>query len=121
MTVPKDIAEIRWKEPWWPVQPGEFGARLAKEVGRNHVLYGRKAICIGRRHDTDDALYFLPDGPALLAVVHLTWSSQTPEPNPQIPWTDLYHSVQDFIDRRMIPDADEITQSGGTPNDAEER
>ena len=120
MTVPPEITDITWKEPWRPIQPGEFGARLAREVGRSHVLYGRTAICIGRRYDTDDALYFLPHGPALLAVVHLTWSAQTPESNAQMPWTDLYESVQDFINRRMIPDANEITQAGGTPNGTED-
>jgi hypothetical protein len=76
-------------------------------VDRKHVLYGRQAIAVGRRYDNDDVLFYLPDGPAMLAVVHLTWSTQTPEPDARIPWTDLYQSVQEWIDQRMIPDAEE--------------
>ena len=114
MTIPKEITEISWREPWHPIESPQFEERLAKEVGRKHVLYMRKVISVGRRYDMDDVLFYLPDGPGLLAVVHLTWSSRTPEPNPQIPWTNLYNSVQEFVDQRMIPDADEISQAGGS-------
>jgi hypothetical protein len=48
-------------------------------------------------------LFHLPDGPALLAVVHLTWTGQ-PERRPEWPHTELYHSVADFAERCMRPD-----------------
>ena len=107
VTLPSEIGDIPWREPWAAVDSTQFQGTLAREAGRKHVLYGRRAIAIGRRHDTDDVLYYLPDGPAMLAVVHLTWSSQTPEPDARFPWTDLYQSVQDWVDQRMIPDARE--------------
>jgi hypothetical protein len=112
VTLPREIAEIPWRKPWASIPSPQFEERLAKEVGRQHVLYRRRAIAIGRRYDNDDVLFFLPDGPAMLAVVHLTWSSRTPEPDARVPWTDLYQSVQEWIDRRMIPDAEE--RAGGS-------
>ena len=114
MTVPKEIADIPWRRPWHPIESPQFEERLGREVGHKHVLYKRKVISVGRRYDMDDVLFYLPDGPGVLAAVHLTWSSDTPESNPQIPWTDLYSSVQEFIDQRMNPDADEITAAGGS-------
>ena len=112
MTVPKDVPDIPWRSPWAPIPSPQFEARLAKEVGREHVLHGRQAIAIGRRHDNDDVLFYLPDGPAMLAVVHLTWSTRTPEPDARLPWTDLYQSVQEWIEQRMIPDA--VEWEGGS-------
>lgn len=109
VTLPPEVVEIPWREPWASIPSPQFEGRLAKEAGRKHVLYGRRAVAIGRRYDTDDVLYYLPDGPAMLAVVHLTWSRQTPEPDARFPWTDLYQSVQEWIDQRMIPDAEEWT------------
>jgi hypothetical protein len=121
VTVPKEITELPWREPWHPIESPQFEERLAKEVGCKHVLYKRKVISVGRRYDMDDVLFYLPDGPGVLAAVGLTWSSRTPEPKPELPWTDLYSSVQEFIDRRMIPDADEMAQAGGSPDATEEQ
>ena len=109
MTVPGDVSEIPWREPWAPIPSPQFEERLAKEAGRKHVLYKRRVVAVGRRQDNDDVLFYLPDGPAVLAVVHLTWSTRTPEPDSRFPWTDLYQSVQEWIDQRMIPDAEEWT------------
>jgi hypothetical protein len=114
VTIPKEITEIPWRQPWHPIEPPRPEPRL-KEAGRQHVLYERKVVAIGRRYDMDDFVFYLPEGPAVLAVVHVTYSSKVPDPNPQIPWTDLYASVQEFIDQRMIPDADEISQAGANP------
>jgi hypothetical protein len=65
------------------------------------VLAGRRAVAVGRRKDNDDVLFHLPDGPALLAVVHLTGHR---ERKPEFPWTVLYHSVVEFVERCMQPD-----------------
>jgi len=107
VNVPREVAEIPWREPWAGIPSPQFEERLAREVGKKHVLYGRQAIAVGRRYDNDDVLFYLPDGPAMLAVVHLTWSTQTPEPDARLPWTDLYQSVPEWIDQRMMPDAEE--------------
>ena len=99
--------EYKWRTPWVAVTPGEFGGRLAKEAGPKHVLYHRSALAIGRRLDNDDVLFFLPQGPALLAVVHLTDSTRTPEPDPRVPHTRLFESVREWIDQCLTPDAEE--------------
>lgn len=94
---------IQWLHPWAACEPGFAEKELAREIGPKHVLAGKRAVAIGRRVDTDDALFWLPDGPAQLAVVHLTWARRR-EPKPQWPWTDLYGSVEEWIERRMRPD-----------------
>ena len=109
MTVPQEVADIPWRSPWSPVAAPQFAARLATEAGPRHVLSGRPVIAVGRRMDTDDVLFYLPKGPAMLAVVHLTWSTRTPEPDPRFPFTDLYESVAHWIEQRMTPDGDEIS------------
>ena len=113
MTVPQEIADIPWRSPWSPVASPQFEARLAKEVGPHHVLSERPVIAVGRRIDTDDVLFYLPSGPAALAVVHLTWSTETPEPDSRFPFTHLYQSVSQWIEQCMIPDGNEFSQGDG--------
>jgi hypothetical protein len=96
-----DLSELEWLEPWRPTAPG-LEAELARELSRGHVLAGRRAVAVGRRVDNDDVLFHLPDGPALLAVVHLTWTGQR-ERKPEWPHTQLYHSVAEFVERCMRP------------------
>jgi len=97
-TLAPEIAGIRWPPHWVPVETPQFEARLTNEVGPGHVLYGRPVRAIGRRLDTDDVLFYLPDGPTLLAVVRLTYSERTPEPDPRFPYTTLYASVEEWIE-----------------------
>jgi len=111
--VPQDVVDIPWRSPWVPVAPPQSEARVIKECGPRHVLSGRKALAIGRRLDTDDVMFYLPDGPAMLAVVHLTYSTRTPEPDPRFPYTDLYQSVPEWIEQRMIPDSNELSPGEG--------
>lgn len=114
MTIPQDVADILWRAPWTSVASPQFEARLAKEVGPRHVLHGCKVIAVGHRQDTDDVLFYLPNGPARLAVVHLTYSPRTPEPDPRFPYTDLYHSVREWTEQRMIPDSQESVNGDGS-------
>jgi hypothetical protein len=97
-----ELRELEWLDPWSPTAPG-LESELAREIGPGHVLAGRRAIAVGRRVDNDDVLFHLPDGPALLAVVHLTWTGQR-ERSPEWPATALYRSVAEFAERRMRPD-----------------
>jgi hypothetical protein len=96
------LEELDWLDPWRPTAPG-LEAELARELGPGHVLAGRRAIAVGRRVDNDDVLFLLPDGPALLAVVHLTWSGQR-EQRAEWPHAELYRSIDEFTERRMRPD-----------------
>ena len=103
LELPAEINAIPWRAPWFPIR--DRRAHVLKEAGPKHVLHGRTAIAIGRRLDEDDFLFYLPHGPALLADVHLTYSSQVPEPDPRFPWTVLYNSVQEWI-AENLPEAD---------------
>lgn len=108
MTLPAEFSSVPWRSPWVPVESPAFESRLAEEVGRKHVLHKKAAISVGRRLDNDDVLFYLPDGPALLAVVHLTWSSRTPEPDASFPYTVLYESLREWIDQCLTPDAEGV-------------
>jgi hypothetical protein len=98
-----ELGEVEWLDPWQPAAPG-LERELAREVGRGHALAGRRAVAVARRIDNDDVLFYLPDGPTPLAVVHLTWTGRR-ERKPEWPYTVLYHSVADFVERRMRPEA----------------
>jgi hypothetical protein len=95
------LRAVVWLPPWAPCAPGLEG-ELAREVGPRHPLAELAAVAVARRSDTDDVLFFLPNAPSPLAVVHLTWSS-TREPSPW-PATTFYTSLEDWIEHRMQPD-----------------
>ena len=107
MSLPADLSSIPWRPPWVPMASPAFEGRLAKEAGPRHVLYRRPVVTIGRRLDDDDVLFYLPEGPALLAVVHLTYSTRTPEPDPRFPYTRLYASLDEWIERCLMQEGDD--------------
>ena len=104
-----DFTDLQWLEPWGPTSAG-LEAELARELGPTHPLFGRKAISVGRRADCDDVLFFLPDNPLPLAVVHLTWTGRR-EKKPEWPHTTFYASVEDWVERGMKADHCEFTGS----------
>ena len=108
MILPAELSSIPWRSPWVSVDSTAFAGRLAKEVGRKHVLYKKQAIALGRRLDNDDVLFYMPNGPALLALVHLAWSSRKPEPDAGFPHTVLYESLREWIDQCLTPDAEGV-------------
>ena len=97
------LRNLQWLDPWYPVSLPGIEAELENEVGPAHPLFGRKAVCVGRRDDRDDVLFFLPSNSPPLAVVHLTWSRRTEE-NPVWPHTTFYSSLSDWVERCMKPD-----------------
>ena len=70
--VPAELRSLEWLPPWEPTDE-DFGVELAREVGPGHPLFDRPTVAVARRVDCDDVLFWLPAGPAALAVVHLTW------------------------------------------------
>ena len=50
-----DVAAMQFLDPWYRAVPGLEG-ELRNEVSEGHPLYGRKAISVARRQDSDDAL-----------------------------------------------------------------
>ena len=85
--IPAEIRSIDWLTPWEPTE-ASLHVELEREVGPDHPLQGRRAVAVARRRDQDDVLFWLPDGPAYLAVVHLTWTGQR-ERSPAWPFVIL--------------------------------
>jgi hypothetical protein len=106
LSLPQEIFDVPWRAPWTPVIIAGPSAELTREAGPKHPLHHRPAVAIGRRLDDDDVLFYLPAGPAPLAVVHLTYSARLLEPDPRFPHTTLYESVQEWVDTCMIPDSE---------------
>ena len=106
--IPDELQAIDWLPPWCPVSANDsrLADELAREVGEGHPLAGRSAVAIARREDQDDVLFWLPAGPTLLAVVHLTWASRR-ERSPDWPSTTLYESVAEWVERGMRADHSE--------------
>ena len=104
--MPDKMTKIDWIIPWESVlgRVDNFNAGLQLEISVQHQMYSRHATAIGHRIDCDDVLFVLDDG--TLAVVHLTWSG-TQNDDQRYPWTTLYSSVEDFVERAMLPDSRE--------------
>lgn len=99
--------DIEWIEPWSPVADSaklRLGDELQREVGDDHVLFGRDAEAVAVRCDCDDVLFVLRQ-PDALAVVHLTYAMHPERP----PWprTEVFVDMADFVNRRMKPDHEE--------------
>ena len=107
-----DVKSIDWKDPWVAAGRQEeiFAKQLQKELAPKHPLYGLPASAIGRRVDCDDVLFLLGDD--TMAVVHLTWSEKQVV-DPRWPWFELYASVDDFVENRMLPDIWDYNIGGG--------
>jgi hypothetical protein len=109
--VPIHIRKIPFRHPWhpvsraWPIFSRFFSleAELKRELIQGHVLYHKPAYALARRHDTDDVLFYLPNGPAMLAEVHLTYSRHL-EKDPFWPATTLYQSIEDWLQKSSVED-----------------
>ena len=92
------------KPPWIAIDgSAALEAELAQELGDQHSLLGATARAIARREDSDDVLFRLDAGPALFAVVHLTWSGRV-EQDPRWPAFELYGTLSDWRRDRMERD-----------------
>jgi hypothetical protein len=78
--------------------------QLEIEVPPEHVLYGVSVKLLARGNG-DDALFEILDGTGRVADVHLTWSRS----QERLPWpgTDIYASLQEWIEKVMIPEHQE--------------
>lgn len=95
---------INWLEPWESLctAPDSFESELYNEVGRNHILFGKKVSAIGRRYDCDDLLFRVFDSEFNYAVVHLTYSKKT-KVTPQYPKTTVYKDLGSWVNECMMP------------------
>jgi hypothetical protein len=99
-------ADIRWLVPWYLLDAESASAterELARELGRDHQLYGKRVRAVARRQDCDDVLFELPDS-GCCAVVHLTWTKSPPERNPSWPGTAVYASLAEWAATGMVED-----------------
>ena len=93
--------QITWLDPWYAISSESSlhaEIELRREIIREHPLYGVKVKAVARREDCDDYLFFLPDNPFPLAVVHLTYQRET---TPNFPHTTFYSSLSDWIENDM--------------------
>jgi hypothetical protein len=62
------VNNINWLEPWDSlcVDPSCFEKELYKEVGAQHILYGKKVTALGRRYDCDEVLFQVSDSEYIL-------------------------------------------------------
>jgi hypothetical protein len=100
------MTKIEWIEPWEPIESdaSDLVLELSKEVSPEHILYNQEVIALAHRIDCDDVLFQMSDG--TFAVVHLTWSGKQ-DHHPNFPWTEKYASIDEFINKVLIPDAEE--------------
>lgn len=96
---------INWLAPWYAVAEhetqGGLEIELRREMCDTHVLAKEPAITlIGRRADTDDALFLLAGG--RVAEVHLTWRQST-ETDPRWPAAAVYASLEAWARESMQP------------------
>jgi hypothetical protein len=99
-----ELRDFEWPPSWKPIEPA-INDELRREVGRGHVLYRRDAVAVARATNADDVLFWLPDGPAAFAEVHLTWTGRR-ESRPEWPWTRLFASFTAWVEQslREAPD-----------------
>ena len=90
---------LRFDIPWHTIDK-ESGLtdQLYKEVGKEHLLYGKRVTAIAQRQDCDDVLFFI-QGENRYAIVHLTWADH--QLDSRWPSTDLFDTskeVQEAVD-----------------------
>ncbi len=101
-----DIPASDLLDPWTAVSSGGALEReLAAELPHNHILHGIAVRAIARRLDNDDVLFELTGHQKPLAVVHLSYRR---EQDPQLPWTVLFDSWEDWVENCMEPDHEEV-------------
>lgn len=80
-------------EPWFADTNPSLKAELLRELIPGHILYGLRVTPVARRQDRDDVLVKIENGSNKVAVVHLTYKSET---DPQYPLTSIFDSMDDW-------------------------
>ena len=102
---------MTWLEPWYSVadEPAESAGmkrELEQELAPGHPLFGVPVETMGRC--CDDVVFRLLDGSGRIAVVHLTWNHNAPDPSSD-PATAIFESEDRWIAECMRPDHKEYT------------
>jgi hypothetical protein len=96
------FAQLAWLLPWQPTDDAALVAELQRELSSHHPLYQQAVVVVGRRIDSDDVVFYLPQMASPVAVVHLTWSGRREAGS--WPSTRLYASVADWVQQCMLAD-----------------
>jgi hypothetical protein len=98
---------VEWLEPWEPILTEQTASgleqRLQLELAPGHRLFGIPVVAVAWRSDCDDVLFVLLDGTRRVAVIHLTWTSQTPE-TPPWPGASLFQHFWVWVEDGMRSD-----------------
>ncbi len=97
---------VPWLEPWVPATTG-LEKELERELGVGHVLFGKPCRAVARRIDKDEVLFQVKGGTHAFAVVRLARSRQ-PGTDPAFPETEVYSSMDEWVEKRMKPDHEEF-------------
>src|SRR5713226_9639112 len=103
---------MEWLVPWYSIaddsdEAAYMDRELCRELVEGHPLYGLAVRTLGRRQDCDDVLFSLEDGTGRIAVVHLSWTRNPPDPLP-CPHTRIYRNFETWVIERMRPDHGEL-------------
>ncbi|WP_287970274.1 hypothetical protein [Microcystis sp. LE19-195.1E] len=71
-------------------------SELRRELPAGHQLFGQEVQAIARRDDRDDVLFRSREESGPVFWVHLTWCVES---DPKWPWSEVYESLEDFLDR----------------------
>ena len=95
---------ILFLRPWKALSAnsGAADAELRREIGPNHILYGRSVRAVGVTVESDDWLFELDDG--TFAQVHLTYTQTPPEALADLPRARIFETLADWMLDTMLPD-----------------
>jgi len=99
-----ELAPFLFFRPWRRPFGNPMGAEteLRRELGPQHILYGRSFRAVGVTGESDDWLFELDDG--TFAQVHLTWTRKPPETNANCPRTRIFGTLDEWVIAVMLPD-----------------
>lgn len=89
--------------PPWTFDTEELSAQLAREIGRDHILYGKDLKTLAKRQDNDDVLFAVFGTDFKYAKVHLTWS-KTSHTDTRWPATQCYKDWTDVYENLLVVD-----------------
>jgi hypothetical protein len=92
----KQVQSIEWRAPWEAVKDQSLVSELEKELGADHVLFGKKVTALGRRTDSDNVLFHVLGISKPFAVVHLTWNGR--ESSSKWPFAEFFNRIEDCFD-----------------------
>lgn len=89
------IMFIEFLAPWYADNNDVLVSELKREAVKGHELHDVRVKALAKRRDTDDVLFELQDGTSRVAVVHLTWKTET---NTAWPRVSMFQSISSWLE-----------------------